>query len=236
MFNSQALFLTFCGLMTMSELTSNNANLMTVLKALVLSENLTANALAKILNLPTPTINRLMTGEVQDPRASTLCAIADYFDITVDQLLGRTPLPTKLTKTEFGTLMVKPKSSIPIVNMTDTIEHIKTEPRGWLRWKAENNEYNKHLYAVTIKNSLYEPTFPNGAYLIINPDIKALSGDYVLVKFSGDPTAVVKKYISEGSNKYLYPIKSDLKTINFDNSEHTIIGVIVETYRCLRTN
>lgn len=60
-----------------------------VLKRLLQDNSLTANKLAVTLCIPTPTIHRLVTGEVQDPRLSTLTAIADYFDITIEQLVGR---------------------------------------------------------------------------------------------------------------------------------------------------
>lgn len=69
------------------------ANIQSVLKRLLAKHGITANGLATKLDLPTPTIHRLMTGEVQDPRLSTLIFIADYFDITIEQLTGRALLP-----------------------------------------------------------------------------------------------------------------------------------------------
>ena len=217
---------------------TKHANIMTVLKWLVSIAKLNANSLAKALNLPAPTINRLLTGEVQDPRASTLQAIADFFDITVDQLLGNTAIIGS-AHDETNNLLIKPKFSIPVLTMSEATEYEKNvkTTHQWFHWQSQNlNVHTKHsnIYAVVIKNSIYEPIFINESFLIINPDISPLSGNYVLVKFKEEPTSVVKKYISEGTDKYLYPIKSDLKTIAFNESEHSIIGVIIETYRCLR--
>ena len=48
--------------------------------------------LARQLHLPAPTINRILSGQVTDPRASTLILLADYFDVSIDQLLGREKL------------------------------------------------------------------------------------------------------------------------------------------------
>ena len=56
---------------------------------------LTTNGLAVILGVPTPTIYRLAMGDVTDPRISTLTIIADYFGVTIEQLMGRKPLDKK---------------------------------------------------------------------------------------------------------------------------------------------
>ena len=58
------------------------ASLKTVIKQLLVHTHLSGNALAKAIKLPTPTIHRLITGEVQDPRLSTLIMIADYFGVS----------------------------------------------------------------------------------------------------------------------------------------------------------
>ena len=48
--------------------------------------------LARQLDIPPPTINRIVGGQVNDPRCSTLILLADYFNVTIDQLLGREKL------------------------------------------------------------------------------------------------------------------------------------------------
>ena len=48
--------------------------------------------LARQLDIPPPTINRLLSGQVTDPRCSTLILLADYFDVTIEQILGREKL------------------------------------------------------------------------------------------------------------------------------------------------
>ena len=48
--------------------------------------------LARQLSIPPPSINRILSGQVTDPRISTLILLADYFDVGIDQLLGREKL------------------------------------------------------------------------------------------------------------------------------------------------
>lgn len=45
--------------------------------------------LAEELNIPAPSINRILSGQITDPRLSTVVLIADYFEISVDDLIGR---------------------------------------------------------------------------------------------------------------------------------------------------
>ncbi len=217
---------------------TKEANLMSVLKQLMDHAHLSANALARKLNLPTPTINRLLTGEVKDPRISTLIAITEYFGIKIDQILGKEPLDKKFIKDEEENILIsRPPMSLPILTITEATEYDKywkTPTCGWLRWqnqfKDNKDSIQDNVFAVTIKNNLYEPIFNNGAYIIVNPKLKPLSGDYILVSFIGDSTATVKKYVAEGYNKYLYPLNSDLKIVMYNKADCTIIGVIIEAY------
>lgn len=71
------------------------ASIQRVMQQLLMRANLTANGLATKLNLPTPTVHRLLIGDVQDPRLSTMLLIADYFEITLEQLIGRHSLNKK---------------------------------------------------------------------------------------------------------------------------------------------
>lgn len=221
---------------TLEHRSQQEPHIMLILKQLLQHTNISANALAKELQFPAPTISRLITGEVKDPRSSTLIAIADYFGITTDQLLGREALSEKFYATHHGaTLIIKPPMSIPILNITQAREHTKyaDHPKEWLHWQAKNHHsphQPNHIFAVHIKNNLYEPIFNKETLIIINPDIKLESGDYILVSFAEDTNATIKKYISEGRYKYLHPLNPNLKTISFDENDCTIIGTIIETH------
>ncbi len=46
------------------------------------------NQLAHHIGIPMMTIRRLLSGETGDPRISTLKCIADYFEVSVDELIG----------------------------------------------------------------------------------------------------------------------------------------------------
>lgn len=207
---------------------SQHTDLMSVLKYLLVQNDLTANGLANKLNIPTPTIHRLATGDVQDPRISTLTYISDYFGITVEQLLGRQPLDENF-------LPSRPPYSIPLLSIKEAHSYKRNLklPKNWFQWQT--NLSNKialdNTFAIPIKNNFYEPNIAKGSVIIVNTDYVPETGNYVLVNFLGDFAVVIKQYISEGKRKYLASLASKIKTIDFNSAEMKIIGVIVEIYR-----
>lgn len=63
-----------------------------ILNYLLRQVSISEAELAWKINLPRTTISRLASGRTPDLRASTLSAIAHYFNVSVDQLLGKQPL------------------------------------------------------------------------------------------------------------------------------------------------
>lgn len=212
---------------------SKSASLMSTLQHLLDHVDLSANGLAKILNVPTPTVYRLTTGEVQDPRISTLTMLADYFGITIEQLLGRKNLDAHFYAKN-AVKYSRPTSSIPLLTLHETYSYQKylKEPTQWFRWKSYvDDEKNDNLFSVIIKNNLYEPLFSQDVIIVIDPTIHPENGDYVLINFKGDNISVFKRYLSEGRNKYLAALNIDGANIKFDSNETTIIGVVIESCR-----
>lgn len=204
-----------------------------VMKQLLQHTKMSGNALARDLNFPPPTITRLVTGGVKDPRASTLIAIADYFNITVDQLLGREHLPKTFTLSDNKETTPKPHLSIPVLNTSQVIHYQEylNNPTEWLRWQSNHESLdNKYAFAMQLKNDLYQPVFNKGTLVIIDPKVTPESDDYVLVAFTGDANGIIKRYVAEGRHKSLHALNPDLKTIPFETDDCSIIGVIIETY------
>ena len=59
------------------------------LKELRIAKGMTQNELAKVIGYSSLSYARYEKGE-REPYISTLCKLADYFNVSVDYLLGRT--------------------------------------------------------------------------------------------------------------------------------------------------
>ena len=67
-------------------------NLSTVLTHLMSKNGLTSSELARKTGVAQPVIYRLMSGNTENPQILTLRPIADYFGISIEQLLGLSSL------------------------------------------------------------------------------------------------------------------------------------------------
>src|SRR3990167_733887 len=68
-----------------------------ILKKLLYDRRINSTELAHAVDLPQPTVHRLVTGKSTRPYRSSLEPIAEYFAIDVEQLLGEKPLPSGIS-------------------------------------------------------------------------------------------------------------------------------------------
>lgn len=205
---------------------SNNPLLAQTLTDLIERENkLTPAALARKLGIPTNKITRILNGDVTDPKASTLLQIANYFGISIEQLLGLKPIIREgLANHQTAT------QSLPIYEFSKPAQIAK----NWYHWVA--NEIEGNYYALNVDTDLYEPTFPQNSLLIVNPDIMPEDRCDIIVKKKDSPQHYsIKKYVLEGNEIYLYPINPKLPVEVFDKNLYIIAGVILEVHQKLRS-
>ena len=177
-------------------------------------KKLSPAALARNLGIPTNKITRILNGDVTDPKASTLVQIANYFDISIEQLLGLQPI---VRQGEYEQQEIaKP---LPVYEFS----HPTQMTNEWYRWSS--NEIDGEYYALAINSYLYEPTFPQNSLLIVNPDIMPDDRSYIVVKRNDSPQhCSIKKYVVEGNQSYLYPINPKLPVELFDKNLYTVAG------------
>lgn len=188
---------------------------------------LTPSALARKLGIPTNKITRILNGDVTDPKASTLLQIANYFDITIEQLLGIEPIARqgeyrKLDKTR----------PVPVFEFSKSNQ--ERTPKEWYLWVE--NEIAGEYYALIVDTDLYEPIFPQNSLLIVNPDIIPSDRSYIVVKNSKNRSyCSIKKCVLDNNQTYLYPINPKLPVEIYDESLYNIVGVILEVHQKLRS-
>jgi len=83
---------------------------------LKLMDGMSEAKLAKAVSVPKATINRIISGRTPDPRAGTLLPIAQYFGVTLEQLLGIVPLPDSL-----------PLEAIRVEEITLSVPYVEIE-------------------------------------------------------------------------------------------------------------
>lgn len=64
---------------------------------------------------------------------------------------------------------------------------------------------NRYTFALRVQGDSMEPRFTEGMLLIVEPELDAQHGDYVIVKNGGDETTF-KQLAKDGSDWFLKPL------------------------------
>ena len=162
-------------------------------------DNLSGSELAKRTGLPTSTINRILAGTVSDPRISTLKPIANYFGLSVDQLLGYVELPVN-----YSIKAEKKSPSLAIPNYSyKSLNNDLDTPNQWFTWVTEKKNPENNCFALTIDTTKYEPIFEQDTILIVEPNtLPPQHNDYVVLKFDKKQTIHIRKFYSDGDDNF----------------------------------
>lgn len=82
---------------------------------------------------------------------------------------------------------------------------------------------NRYTFALRVQGDSMEPRFTEGMLLIVEPELDAQHGDYVIVKNGGEETTF-KQLIRDGSDWFLKPLnpRYPIKPLGAD----TVVGVV----------
>lgn len=193
-------------------------NLSTLLKSI----NKKPQQLAKELDIPVITINRLLEGETNDPRISTLKLIADHFEIPVDILMYGKNILSKSNNLQNSITQLVPILEWDNLSFSDKKF---SEHQEWVSVNLEKDKVlSKNSFALTSRPTLYS-RFPQGSIFIIDPNIIPIDGDVVLIHFKNTADYALRELRIDPPEKLLLPLTLRTKTLEFSASEHQIIGV-----------
>lgn len=190
--------------------------------------------LSRQTGIPASTLNKIFLGTTDDPRASTLRALAEFFEISIEQLLGLKKVPdSKDGNRVLGFPNQSPSSSAanvaPILNWNQVIAWLSEssiEKDQISDFVTIDSRLGENLFALKVKPSMAGHFRPD-ALIIIDPKAEFKDGNFVLVSVDqSEPT--VRMISKDGADVYLKPLESFLTPIQLE-PHHQIIGTIIET-------
>jgi SOS-response transcriptional repressor LexA len=201
---------------------SDNLNL------LMARARINSNELARCTGLPATTIKRIRNNEQANPTISTLVPIANYFAISLNDLISSVVPKTSLTaKQSYG-------KTIPILTWQQCIDFNKLNYNNISHKVFTEKKVSDKSYALFLKNSEWD-FFPNNSLLIIDPLLKVNSGDFVIITKSLKNSASLKKYLIDADKIFLKSLINGL-SIETLTSKHRLLGVVVQYKVELRTD
>lgn len=206
-------------------------NFQSILKTLRRSKGLTQDELAKRLKISRSTIGMYEKG-AREPDFETLTLIADFFNVDVDFLLGRTDKTTFIphsTVSKKGTTIKvygRVAAGIPIEAIEDIIdeEEIPAE-------LAKTGEF----FGLRINGHSMEPDIHHGDTVIVRKQDDAESDEIVIALVNGNDGVCkrLKKYTDSIALISLNPSYEPLyfNKDEIDNTPVRIVGKVVELRR-----
>jgi len=197
------------------------------LKRLLKEHRISENELAQALNIPVMTVRRIVSGETTDPRISTLKLFADYFEISLDQLIQSSKTIQRFQQNATRSV---PVFDWELISSHSSVQNIDLS--SWNDWHTvitgNDISLGENTFALESKPSM-QPRFPRGTLFIIDPSANPIDGDIILIKIKKDSTLTLRELAIDSPKWQLQPVIAGSETLSYDKSKHNIIGVVMLT-------
>lgn len=209
----------------------NVRNLSTTLKRLLFEHNLNAMELARLTQIPQPTMQRLVAGTTARPHEKSLIPIAKYFGMTVEQLRGQTPITAstqpKIILEELGI------HKIPLLSwkqVEDWLLSPATRDKSMSESVLTEISAGPGSFALRLKDASMEPAFPIGTTVIFDSEKEIKDRYYILIKIKSFDEPVFRQLLLNAGERFIRPISPDLEQFQMYrlNEEDRILGVLIE--------
>jgi SOS-response transcriptional repressor LexA len=214
----------------MTTATITHLTLSEILNRLMFQQRIRVTELARRTGLSQPTLQRMVAGTVESPHQASLKLLADYFQVTTEQLKGLKPISwlQPATPNEAGWAKVPLLTWSQVISWT-TEGEAKTE-EGLLFTDAK---VGAKAFALQMNDASMEPLFPKGTLLFMDAEKTPKDRSYVAVTLSGYPEAIFRQLIIDGPNRYLKPISPDFDRYKMSLMAEgdRILGVLTQARR-----
>lgn len=189
-----------------------------------------ATELAEQTNLPCSTISRLRSNATESsPNLSSLFPIANFFCISISQLIGEEPIP--YIQGKYNPARIK-RQSLPVLHGETILEYLQHKNRSTLPLIHVDTPVSTESFAYFLQGNAMEPQFPDGTLLIIDPNIEIENLDHILVIPTNKKLPLFRQILIEGEERYLRTLNPTFNEfIKLTSKSHTILGVMIESRR-----
>lgn len=207
-------------------------NISSILSRILFEKKIKPIELARELNIPQPTMHRIVSGKSPNPHSGSIKPIADYFNLTVEQLKGIAPLPDSLFD---NPLAKKHLIEIPLIEWQD-LPNLKN-PDLKKKSIAAMADLSPDCFAVYMNDSSMEPHFVKGSILIFDPHKAPTDRSYPLIKRGSTNLYTFRQIIVDAEYQFLKPLNPDLMSTQMRllDEHDEVIGVLVEARQVYHT-
>lgn len=192
------------------------------IKELRLSKAIKQVDFAKMLGVSQATVSGWESEKYQ-PDRDTLIKMASYFDVSVDYLIGNSPVKKEKKKGVQIPVLGEVRAGYPMEAVENIIDYEEID---------EDMAHRGEFFALRIKGDSMEPRFVEGDVVIVRKQETAESGDIVVALVNGD-SATIKKLKRHQDGITLVPTNLAYEPMYYSNEEIMelpvhILGKVVE--------
>ncbi len=205
----------------------NQLKLHEVLRQLMDEIHISEAELARQTKIPQPTLHRILSGATTSPRGASLAPLANFFSITINQLLGEDPLPKNRIAGTYNP-RVQGWKSLPLLKITDVKAFLDSEDKtNSDRWVSTDMTVSKEAFAIVAEGKAMAPRFEEGTVLIFEPEHTPHDQDFVVALVQKQNTPLFKQILIDGDDRYLKSLNADYKTVFMDKDD-LVLGTLVQ--------
>lgn len=204
-------------------------NFRTRLKQLRKERNINQRELSEYLKVAPSTISMYENGQ-REPNFEVLEVLADFFNVDMNYLLGKTDKTTKLIIDKPQGLKIPVLGTVAAGIPISAVEDILDYEEVPISWQNQGE-----FFGLRIKGDSMKPEINDGDTVIVRQQLTANNGDVVIALVNGDD-ATCKKFEKLDNGIMLISNNSKYSPMYFSNEEVltkpvVIIGRVVELRR-----
>lgn len=195
---------------------------------LLKSHGVSVYQVAKATGISSSTLSDWKNGR-STPKADKLARIADYFSVSLDELMG-TGEGRRSVEASYRNL--RANKMVPVIGVIRAGSPIVTEETLLGREFADVNDIEDYFYLVVCGDSMINCGIVDGSYVLFHKQQYAENGDIVACLVDGD-SATVKRFRKQNHRIILEPENEKYSPIllspeDFEIGRARILGVAVE--------
>ena len=190
-----------------------------ILEYLMKEQGINTQQLHKHTGVPLSTLKRLRLNKENNPTVASLVPIAQYFNVSVDQLLGIDPLEKKNC--------LQNGITVPIIEWENASNPQKDKyKQSFASLLVTDMALSQHSYALIIKEQQWSNFLP-GSLLVIDPQLTPNNRDFLIIAEEKVQFPQLYQLLIFKSKPYLKTSDSASEIISFTNN-YKNLGVVIQ--------
>lgn len=200
--------------------------LSTVLETLIQNSGVSESALARRMGITVATLNKIKSGIMSNPTLRTLESIAQYFGISIDQLVGNAPLDTYFQ----NNLHCIPFVDISSLEKTNIQELNYDTHKDWMRVELLPEIKSHNIFTTMYTGDAMYPLLDKQTIVVIDADNLPTNKSLVLAYISNTKELLIRKLLVDGAYQILKPLNQSFPDINLTEKDK-ILGTVISTIK-----